>query len=333
MGKRALLVASLPHGPREPLTGTPPRPPGSVRRTTSIDQRRGGPGEPQEIVASGRDLLTRADGSTEVIDAVTLRAALDPMGIITAIVADPPAAPGLEALIDRHVSKGLRRRVDDAMPAQRDRATVLHQLLDDFPMAALLSSYGSTREMEDWNIPKETAAGMAGLCAGWAAEGTMLDALDRTGIFPIPLGPPAPDLLSSDDPLAWHELEPMAPRSIRRRRRIDLVACDPITMDVHFRDSHLGADGLEDVLHEYTLAADLEPTTLTVLGAEATVRVLPWPECPGAVGSAGRIVGNPVTALRQVVASDFKGTSTCTHLNDVLRSLAGATALAQALSR
>ncbi|MEO7428607.1 MAG: DUF2889 domain-containing protein, partial [Acidimicrobiales bacterium] len=181
-------------------------------------------------------------------------------------------------------------------------------------------------------IPKETAAGMADLCAGWAGEGTMLDTLERTGIFPIPLGPPAPDLLPSDDPLAWHELEPMLPRSVRRRRRLDLVAGNPIAMDVHFRDSHLGADGVEDVLHEYTLAVELDPA-LTVLRSEATVRVLPWPECPGAVGSAGRIVGQPVAALRQLVASDFKGTSTCTHLNDVLRSIAGATALAKALTR
>jgi len=331
MGKRALLVASLPHGPREPLTGTPPRPPGSVRRTTTIDQRRGGPGEPQEIVASGRDLLTRVDGTAEVVDAVTVRARVEPLGIVTAIQAEPPV-PGLGALIGGHVSKGLRGRVDDALPAERDRATVLHQLLDDFPMAALLSSYGTTREMEDWNIPKETAAGMADLCAGWAGEGTMLDALERTGIFPIPLGPPAPDLLSPEDPLAWHELEPMVPRSIRRRRRLDLLPGEPRTMDVHFRDSHLGADGLEDVLHEYTLAVDLDDA-LIVLRSEATVRVLPWPECPGAVGSAGRIVGHPVAALRLLVGSEFKGTSTCTHLNDVLRSLAGATALARAATR
>ncbi|MEX2292684.1 MAG: DUF2889 domain-containing protein [Acidimicrobiales bacterium] len=302
-----------------------------MRRTTSIDQRRREPGKPQEIVASGRDLLTRADGTVEVVDDVRLQAGVDPMGVVISLEIDPPV-PGLDALLGGHVSRGLRGRVDEALPDHRARATVLHQLLDDFPMAALLSSYGSTREMEDWNIPKETAAGMADLCAGWAGDGTMLDALDRTGIFPIPLGPPAPDLISPDDPLAWHDIEPMVPRSIRRRRRLDLFAGDPLTMDVHFRDSHLGADGLEDVLHEYTLAVDLDPA-LTVLRSEATVRVLPWPECPGAIASAGRIVGQPVSALRQVVAADFKGTSTCTHLNDVLRSLAGATALIQGLSR
>ncbi len=329
VSERALLVASLPHGPREPLVGTPARRPDSVRRTTCIDQRRGAMGEPQEIVASGRDLLTRSDGTTEVVDAVGLRAAIDPVGVITAIESDPPMT-GLGALIGGHVSKGLRGRVDEALPELRTNAAVLHQLLDDFPMAALLSSYGSTREMEDWNIPKQAAANMADLCAGWAAEGTMLDALDRTGIFPIPLGPAAPDLQSSDDALAWHDLEPMVPRSIRRRRRLDMVAGEPLTMDVHFRDSHLGTDELEDVLHEYSLAVALD-ASLCVTRSEATVRVLPWPECPSAVASAGRIVGQPVTALRELVSAEFKGTSTCTHLNDVLRSLAGATALVKAL--
>lgn len=326
---RALLVASLPHGPRAPLTSTPARRPGSVRRTTCIDQRRGATGAPQEIVASGRDLLTSADGTTQLLDAVNLRANLDAMGVITAIQADPQV-PELDALVGGAASKGLRARAEEALPDHAARVSVLLQLLDDFPMAALLSSYGWTRETEDWNIPKETASGMADLCAGWAAEGTMLDALDRTGIFPIPLGPPAPPLESPDDPLAWHEIEPMVPRSIRRRRRLDLIADEPLTMDVHFRDSHLGADGLEDVLHEYTVSVDLDDA-LSVLRSEATVRVLPWPECPGAIGSAGRIAGKPVAVLRQLVAADFKGTSTCTHLNDVLRSLAGATALAEAL--
>lgn len=332
MTTRALLMAELPHGPHDPVTGTPPRRPGSVRRTTSIDQRRGAPGDGQEVVASGRDLLTRADGATEVVDAVTLTASVDAMGTILAIATEPHV-PELSELVGGHMSKGMRGRLDELLPAHRLGGTVLLQLLDDFPMAALISSYGSSREQPAFRLPPEAGARLTDLCAGWAGGATMLDALDRTGIFPIPIGPPAPDLLSADDPSAWHEMEPMVPRSVRRRRRLDLVAGEPLALDVHFRDSHLGADGVEDVLHEYTLSATLEPAALTVLSADAVARVLPWPECPGAVRSAGRIVGQPVSALRQLVASDFKGTSTCTHLNDVLRSLAGATALAQAVSR
>lgn len=330
MRRTSIQVAALPHGPQNPVTSTPPRPHHSARRTTTIDQRRGDPGQSQEIVARGRDLLTRPDGTAVVVQHAALRASVDPAGTLTSIDAYPPV-PQLAALVDGHVSKGLRARVDALLPTHRDRAAVLHQLLDDLPMAALISSYGSTRELADWRMPPQAAARMTDLCAGWAGGATMLDALDRTGIFPIPVGPAAPDLLPFDDPLAWHEMEPMTPRSVRRRRRIDLVAGDPLTLDVHFRDSHLGADGLEDVLHEYTLAGTIDPSSLRVLSSEATVRVLPWPECPGALGSAGRIAGEPVANLRRVVAADFKGTSTCTHLNDVLRSIAGVVSLAKDL--
>ena len=54
MSDRAALVASLPHGPRNPLAGTPPRPPGSVRRTTTIDQAWDDFGKPHVVTASGR---------------------------------------------------------------------------------------------------------------------------------------------------------------------------------------------------------------------------------------------------------------------------------------
>lgn len=173
---------------------------------------------------------------------------------------------------------------------------------------------------------------MTDLCSGWRAGGTMLHTMEETGVFPIPVGPPAPPLVAEDDPLGWHELPPMAPRSIRRCRRLDLVDGDPYDLQVHFRDSHMEADGVtEDVLHEYVVDATVEPGTLVVLSSEATVRVLPWPECPGAVASAGRVVGEPVAVLRPKVALRFTGTSTCTHLNDVLRSFAGVTALAAAL--
>lgn len=330
VSKRALLVASLPHGPRDPLTTTPPRPLGSVRRTTSIDQRRGEPGEHQQVVATGRDLLTRADGTTAVVDEVRLDVTVDAVGTIVAIEADPPV-PELAELVGTHGSKGHRARVDALLPEHAARGTVLLQLLDDMPMAALISMYGATRAMDDWNLPPEAASNMADLCAGWERGATMLDALERTSIFPIPVGPPAPSIEPDDDPLGWHELEPMAPRSVRRRRRLDLRPGEPLSMDVHFRDSHMGDDGLEDVLHEYTLAVTLD-AELTVLSTEAAVRVLPWPECPGALGSAQRVVGQPVSALRQLVAADFTGTTTCTHLNDVLRSLAGATSLAEALA-
>jgi hypothetical protein len=321
----------LPVGPRDPLEETPPRRPGSVRRTTTVDQRRGDPGEAQHVVAVGRDLRTDADGSTHVLGAAWVQATVE-LGQITELDVMPPV-PALAELVGGSISKGLRQRADQLVPTHRDGATVLHQLLDDLPLANLISTYGSSRETPDFRMPPGGAERMTDLCSGWEAGGTMLRGMAETGIFPIPLGPPVPVPVSAPDPMGWHEAPPMALRSIRRARRLDLWEDDGVLqVDVHFRDSHRGLDGVEDVLHEYTIAVTVDPADLVVLASEAVARVLPWPECPGALASAGRIVGKPVAELRPLVANRFTGTSTCTHLNDSLRSIAGIVALAKGLA-
>jgi Protein of unknown function (DUF2889) len=326
--KRSILMASLPHGPRDPVTAMPPRVAGSVRRSTNIDQHRG---DRFEVIAHGRDLRTAIDGTTTVLDEVRLHAELAPDGTITAIGSDPPE-PALAKLVGANNQRGFRAAMDEAVPHHRDAATVLHQLLDDVPMAALINGYGWTRELgDDFDLPAESSDRLRDRCAGWINDGVMLGALDETGIFPIPLGPDAPDLGDTDDPLAWHAMEPMVPKSVRRRRRLDVIDGDPLRVDVHFRDSHLAADAAEDILHEYTLQATVDPATLVVLSSEAQARTLPWPECPNALASATRIAGEQVADLRAKVHADFRGITTCTHLNDVLRSLAGITALSGGL--
>jgi hypothetical protein len=339
MSKR-LVVEALPTGPHDPLLSTPPRRPGSVRRTTTIDQRRGARGVPEQVIARGRDLLTRLDGTAVVLDEAgfdaTVEAGMGSHALILTMGSDPPE-PVLEALVGASAGKGLRGRIDELLPEHRAGARVLHQLLDDLPMAGLISSYGSSREKPEFKLPGGTADRMTDLCAGWIHDGTMLTALDETGLFPIPRGMPITALLEpEEDPLGWHELPPRPPRTIRRRRRLDLAPGPtpdaPLELDVHFRDSELDADGVEHALHEYTLTVTIEPGTLVVLSCEPRARVLPWPECPGSLASAARIVGDPVAILRSKVAVKLTGVSTCTHLNDTLRSMSSVTALAAGLA-
>jgi hypothetical protein len=88
------------------------------------------------------------------------------------------------------------------------------------------------------------------------------------------------------------------------------------------------------ILHEYSVEAtlsghadfseEINPSGETVIRCEATARVLPWAECPQAAASAGRVVGTPVSGLRALVKDTLVGTSTCTHLNDLLSSLSQA---------
>lgn len=324
-------VATLGSGPRDPVTSTPPRRPGSVRRTTAIDQLRADMGEPKVVVASARDLRTGADGTPEVLDEVRVRADVDAAGVVTGIAVEPADAR-LDALVGVHTGSGFRAAAARAVPEHAGRATVLHQLLDDVPLAALIGNYGFTRDNPDWEIPPEATAGLVDLCAGWAAGGTMLTALGETGVFPVPIGPTAPPVDHGDDPWAWHDAGPMAPRSVRRTRRLDVWPADgderALAVDVHFRDAHQGLDGEPEVLHEYTLTATVDAAPSVVRSVAVEARTLPWPECPGALASAQRIVGRRVDDLPGWVRAELAGTSTCTHLNDLLRSLAGVAALA-----
>jgi hypothetical protein len=64
-----------------------------------------------------------------------------------------------------------------------------------------------------------------------------------------------------------------------------------------------------------------------LLTLDATPRVLPFSECPGAVKNISRLIGSSLSDLRQTVLDELPGTLGCTHLNDVLRALAEAPAL------
>jgi hypothetical protein len=143
--------------------------------------------------------------------------------------------------------------------------------------------------------------------------------------LPNVVGPAAPDLDTDDDPDSWHEMGDLPPHGMRRRRRLDLgpVRADGTAQfDVHFRDNHLNPWQGDRVVHEYELTGTIDATRRVVTDISVIARVLPWVECPGAVGSAQRVVDVPMADLRTMVRTDLTGTSTCTHLNDVLRGLA-----------
>jgi Protein of unknown function (DUF2889) len=80
-------------------------------------------------------------------------------------------------------------------------------------------------------------------------------------------------------------------------------------------------------VHEYTVEGAVDVSTRMISVVTATVRVLPWQECPGAIGSASRIRGMALSELRARVRGEFVGVSTCTHLNDTLRAIADLDAL------
>jgi len=319
-------------GPKAPVDAPPRRPAGSVRRTSTIDSMRpdGLDGDVQ-VVARARDLLTTVEGEARVLAADGYDAVISPDRHLLHI--DHPDAR-LAELHAVSTASGFRARAIAAVPDEAERSTLLNLLLDDLTGANLVAGYAMQRH-PSWTtrtIPVEHFASVTDLCAGWASGATILVAVEADGRVPTPTTAPVALEPDADDPLAWHDRPALPPGSMRRARRLDVVAgVDGLGFDVHFRDSYVDRDGVEGAVHEYSVWGRYDPSVHTIVEVDAVAHVLPWVECPQALGSASRLVGATVDELRAVVRADFVGTSTCTHLNDTLRGLADLPALAATL--
>ncbi len=332
-------------GPHDPVTALAPRRPGWVRRTTTIDTTRPeGLDGPSAVDARGRDLLTDDDGVASVLAEARFEARLDNPAA-TLLELRGTGADALGVLVGLSVRGGFRARAAEAIAAsatQGPSVILVNQLLDDLPGATLVAGFAvqHAATVAGRDIVRDAAAtpvddgprspgadlmlGQADLCSGWAADSIMFTTLRSTGTIMTPLGPAAPPLLDGDDPDGVHELAPLPPHGMRRLRRLDLGPLDAdgtCAFDGHFRDSHVDGDGLETCVHEYAISGRIDADSSTVVAIETQARVLPWQECPGALASAQRVVGVPLHRLRPMVRAEMRGSSTCTHLNDTLRSL------------
>jgi hypothetical protein len=313
------------HGIHDPGSGTPDRVPGSARRTTSIDMLRpDGLRGRLVLVGRGRDLWTAADGSAHVLRTAGFEAEVDFTGdwSLRALRTDPDR-PALAAVLGSNAGSGLRGRIAAADPGLTAASGLLLQLLDDIPVTTLVSGLAfaaGTRALEGQAPGPPEGRSLFGrdMCAGFADGGTIMAELDAGNHPPLPTGPRAGDLLT-EDPLAWHDLPPLDRHATRRVRRIDVVPGAEIRVDVLFRDSYVREDGVETAIHEYDVVLTGADGAITAI--TATPRALPWVECPVAAASADRLVGVRFDGLRAHVRHTFGGTSTCTHLNDTLRSL------------
>jgi len=286
------------------------------------------------VVARGHDVLTGDDGSGTVLDARAVDVETDgPARTARAIVIDPPV-PGSGDLVGAHLMGGFRKAAGTALPGVE--GSLLGLLLDDVPAAALVAGQVPIRvgievtgEPPEWVGADGTPLPM--VCIGRRADGVM-EQRRHVGTPLLGQGPPAGDLRRPDDPLAWPETPPMPIRSMRRLRRTDVrVVEDAIVVDSHFRDSYMEQTGVETAVHEYDVVVTAGVDDNVIREVEVQARVLPGPDCPGAVASAQLVVGQPLESLRAFVRGELRGDTICTHLNDQLRSLADVPVLAAML--
>jgi hypothetical protein len=211
---------------------------------------------------------------------------------------------------------GFRDAVVAALPDDVAAGTPLALLLDDLPVANLISGYALLYS-GNLGVGSADQGVKVDVCSGWRAAGTMMVSVRAGNGVPVTVGPPAPRIEDerAEDPLGWHDLQPLATGAMRRRRLIDVHVDGTWDVTAMFRDTHVVETGDETVLHEYSLMASVDPIRQTFLSCAAVPRVLPV-ECPVAAASALRLVGQHVSSVRDIVRAEFRGTSTCTHLND-----------------
>ena len=322
------LLEDLGPAPRSPHDGTPPRVPGSVRRTSHLNQTwpEGRDGA-MHIDAAARDLVTTGTGEAVVRGDAELHVTVDQRRALQSIVSKPHREV-LRDLVGGSGGSGYRRRLQALIPDELDAGTLLYFLLDDMPGVTLVGPFA----WRLWPEGQVTLAdrprhrppeGMRGICSGFRADGRpirlMMEAADpRHNLVP------GLALEQRDDALAWHAIQPPPDGSpmMRRCRRIDVAAGPQITVNSLFRDSIWSPEGAETVVHEYGVHATADPQSMRLTSIEADPRVLPFETCSAAAGNVDLLLGEPLRTLRHRVLELVIGTDGCTHLNDALRALA-----------
>jgi len=330
------MAIPVPAGlrPRGPVPSAPPRRAGSVRRTTTMDFT-WPDGLAGDTVLDGRarDLRTNGDGTVAVLAEASLGLVSDQRRVIKEI-RSAPGLPGLSALAGEPAMSGFRRRLAATGVAATVGGTPLYQLLDDIPGATLVSGAAWQRwyDMDRYLELKADVRqrNMTDVCTGYQQgssalqpDGTLRWSQDRQ---------PAVDIDPVDDDLAWHRHARPEGVTMRRARRIDVWVAGPVIhVDAFFQDSSTLPAGGRQSIHEYTLTARADRETGTVRTVTPVPRVLPYHECPLAVGNVTALAGLPLSELRETVLERLKGPLGCTHLNDMMRALADVPDLARHL--
>lgn len=314
--------------PRQPLPSLEQRRSGSVRRTMHVDVgARHGWGVELPITGAARDLRTdELDVPPRILSEAKLEAAFDGQRALVELRASP-SPPWLAELVGTRAGGGFRRRLEQVVPPG-DRRSLLRQVLDDMPAAVLISGYGFMRMARRQGMAPETFTPpavldrMVDLCSGWRRDGAAMSSVAAGRGVPMQNCPPAPETVDPD-PWAFHDLPALELDAMRRRRCLDVELGPDGSLAVWatFRDTVGEPGGGESVLHEYALLARVEDGVLVAIEAEP--RVLPFVECPAAAEKVGVLVGVALADLAGAVPERLVGTDCCTHLNDLLRALAG----------
>lgn len=328
------MAETAPHCPAGP---PPVRRPGSLRRTSTISTIwPEGLGKPMLMTGEARDLLTPVSGVPHVTATGFFEILASPLREILSITTRPDRR-ALQALVGERAGSNLRAHLATTIPAQKSAGTPLYLLLDDYCGASLVAGWAWSRWNPEWlqaarRSGSQSTAGrggkMAGICTGFAPGSSALTE-DGSANPHIQSATSVPPLTIEEDPLAWHEMIPQSGVGMRRARRIDVWRDNSLLhADLHFQDSATAPEGGRIAVHEYLATATADAATGKLLSLTADPRILPYRECPAAVSNIQKLLGQTLRDFRLSVLETLPGILGCTHLNDVLRSLAEVPAMA-----
>jgi hypothetical protein len=318
----------------------PLRRPGSVRRTTSIDTHwPDGWGKDAEMTGRARDIMTPLDGGApQTFATAGFTMTITPRREIVAIATEP-RHPRDQDMVGVRAGGASREALSHIMGDIR--GTPLFQIIDDFAGASLVGGWIWSHWEPEWMARARAEMQQSGdfkgpranICSGFAEGSSALD-FDNRPTVGAQRRVEVPPLENPEDPAGWHAMAVTHGPVMRRARRIDLWRDGAsIRIDAGFQDSGNAPedDGTRVAIHEYRVHVLIDAATMTITALQALPLILPFPECPAASINASRMIGEQAGDLRQRVIDALPGIDGCTHLNDVLRSIADVPALAEHL--
>lgn len=236
----------------------------------------------------------------------------------------------------------LRRAVAQEMPEEVRGESLLHRLLDDLAGASFMSTaawYAWEGGIEGHSARIGVASlverPVEGVCLSYVQGSSSMSATGQ-GIEENADHPVGPLPLPKDDPAGFHALLETDQPNEWRLRRTDLWhEGKDLVVDAWFQDSSAiqGDETLRIIFHEYGIAARFDVETMRLQEITVTPYVLPYVTCQAAPGTAQVLVGRSVHELRDQVLLNLRGTSGCTHLNDMLRALQDIAGLTSSLAQ
>lgn len=320
------MIAQTP--PADPLRMVPPRRPGSLRRTSTIDTHwPDGFEDPMHMHGHARDLFTPANGAPRILaeDRVEIVASF---GREILSIRASRCDEEIQQLAGLRAAGKFRGMMARLVPEVA--GSPLGVLLDDFPGASLVANWAWENfepEMRKAVLLAADTGGGAGsvvnVCMGFRAGASSLAADGRSSRFSRNKAR-VPPLADPADPSGWHAIAPQQGIGMRRARRMDIWPDGPLVrMDIGFQDSGTAPDGGERLaVHEYRLLAAADRETLELCEASVDPRVLPYGDCLDAAATPQALLGVSLAQLRRAVPATLSGPAGCTHLNDMLRSMA-----------